>query len=355
MKKILSRPTTRILKGAHAPDIRLAARLISRGRLVAIPTETVYGLAALGHHQPSIDRIYHAKNRPAHNPLILHVHSLEQALTLWDFSVNNGHEMKSLIVRLAHQFWPGPLTLIAPKANHILPGITAGLNTLAIRCPAHPVALALLQSLNEPLAAPSANLSNRPSPTCAGHVMRTLSGRIHAVLNGGSCAQGIESTVLDVTRRPIKILRAGSINAATLEKVLPNQEIIAPQLGHAAHLSQPQRAPGQQGRHYAPAHTRCFLVQATDLEKRWGTSAPLVMRAKTAQMIESKVGFRPKNAYTWSMPDEPATYGQALYRTLYEIENSSFSEVWVEEISAKTPHSPWWVIQDRWVRASKSQ
>ena len=353
MKKTLSIKNTRVLQGKHDPDIRLAARLIENGQTVAIPTETVYGLAALGNQKRSIEGIYKAKQRPSHNPLILHVHSIEQALELWDLSGATGLHFSATIKKLATQFWPGPLTLVAPKATHILPEITAGLDTLAVRCPAHPTARKLLKYLDTPIAAPSANLSNRPSPTCAGHVMRTLSGRIDAILDGGPCSEGLESTVVDVTKEPLHILRAGSIDATELQKVLPEQTIISPFVGQAAHLSKPHRSPGQQSRHYAPAHTICVLLEQEALEPLWKTDAPLVIRQNTAQELEKKNGLRPLNAQTWFMPDTAHAYAKVLYRTLYEIENSTYSKVWVEKINAHTAFSPWWAIQDRWLRASK--
>ena len=140
--------------------------------------------------------------RPKTGPIPIrsfYTHSLEQALDLWQLSSAQGETIKNWIQTLANHFWPGPLTLVAPKAPHIPKQITAGLDTVAVRCPAHPVARALLEELDMPLAAPSANLSNRPSPTCAGHVAQTLSGRIEAILDGGPCAQGLESTVLNLT------------------------------------------------------------------------------------------------------------------------------------------------------------
>ena len=330
-----------------------AARLIKQGHLVAIPTETVYGLAALSTHENYIKGIYEAKNRPNTNPLILHVHSLEQALDLWQLSSAQGETIKNWIQTLANHFWPGPLTLVAPKAPHIPKQITAGLDTVAVRCPAHPVARALLEELDMPLAAPSANLSNRPSPTCAGHVAQTLSGRIEAILDGGPCAQGLESTVLNLTASEPQILRAGAINASDLEKILPEQPIMAPLLGQAAHVAQAQQSPGQLSRHYAPANTHCTLVNQEELETFWVTEKPMVLRQETAQAFEKNGFFRPKGAFTWLMPNDAAGYAQALYRTLYEIEKSQFEEVWIEGLAARSPHSPWWAIQDRWLRASK--
>ena len=353
MKKTLSIENTLILKGRHGPDVRLAAKLIQNGHLVAIPTETVYGLAALGNDKTSIEGIYRAKQRPNHNPLILHVHSLEQAFGLWDLTGENGQELKKTIQQLAKHFWPGPLTLVAPKAAHILPEITAGLDTLAVRCPAHPTARELLKNLNTPLAAPSANLSNRPSPTCAGHVMRTLSGRIKAILDGGPCSKGLESTVFQVAKKPFQILRAGSIDATELQRVIPHETILSPFVGQAAHLKEPQRSPGQQSKHYAPAQTSCILLDLRELKSHWNTNAPLVIRDNTALKLEKECGLRPSNAKTWLMPDSAHAYAKMLYRTLYEIENSIFSKVWVEMITAQTAYSPWWAIQDRWVRASK--
>ena len=188
-----------------------------------------------------------------------------------------------------------------------------------------------------PLAAPSANLSNRPSPTCAGHVAQTLSGRIEAILDGGPCAQGLESTVLNLTASAPQILRAGAINASDLEKILPEQPIMAPLLGQAAHVAQAQQSPGQLSRHYAPANTHCTLVNQEELETFWVTEKPMVLRQETAQAFEKNGFFRPKGAFTWLMPNDAAGYAQALYRTLYEIEKSQFEEVWIEGLAARSP------------------
>jgi L-threonylcarbamoyladenylate synthase len=192
--------------------IARAASLIRAGRLVAFPTETVYGLGADGLSAEAVRRIFTAKGRPSDNPLILHLASPD---AIEGVAVGN-----VLARRLAARFWPGPLTLVLPRRASVPTEVTAGLDSVAIRQPDHPVALALLDAVDRPLAAPSANPAGRPSPTSAHHVIAELDGRIDAVLDGGPCRVGLESTVLDLTREPALILRPGGITAEELAEVL---------------------------------------------------------------------------------------------------------------------------------------
>jgi L-threonylcarbamoyladenylate synthase len=192
--------------------IARAADLIRAGRLVAFPTETVYGLGADGLSAEAVRRIFRAKGRPADNPLILHLAAPDAIDAI---AVGN-----VLARRLAARFWPGPLTLVLPRCASVPPEVTAGLDAVAIRQPDHPVALALLAAVGRPLAAPSANPAGRPSPTSAQHVAAELEGRIDAVLDGGPCRIGLESTVLDLTRKDAVILRPGATTAEQLAEVL---------------------------------------------------------------------------------------------------------------------------------------
>lgn len=217
-----------------------AAGILSRGGLVAFPTETVYGLGADARDGRGVAAIFDAKGRPAFNPLIVHVADLAAVETFARLT----HTARAL----ASAFWPGPFTLVlALRADAGLsPLVTAGLDTVAIRVPAHPVARALLAAFGGPLAAPSANPSGRISPTTAAHVLAGLSGRIDAVIDGGPCAVGLESTILDVTGPP-RLLRAGGLPA----------EVIEAALGHplAPRASNDITAPGQLASHYAPDGT----------------------------------------------------------------------------------------------------
>lgn len=213
--------------------------MLQAGALVGLPTETVYGLAGDARNPQAVAAIYAAKGRPSFNPLIVHVADLAEAARLADLG--------PLGERLARAFWPGPLTLVAPlRAGHgLADAVTAGLPTLALRVPAHPVAQAVLRAFGGPLAAPSANPSGRISPTTAAHVLAGLEGRIAAVLDGGACAVGVESTILRVTDGQVQLLRPGGIPA----------ELVADVAGQPVRDAESGviTAPGQMVSHYAPA------------------------------------------------------------------------------------------------------
>ena len=220
---------TRVLK-ADVAAIEEAARLILGGQSVAVPTETVYGLAADATSGEAVARIYDAKGRPSFNPLIVHVFGLEQALEIGDFD----HQA----IGLARTHWPGPLTLVVPlnPGAPIASLVTAGLPSIGIRVPAHPVMQALLKAVERPLAAPSANTSGSLSPTRAEHVIASLGGRIPLILDAGPCERGLESTIVAATGGPLRLLRPGPI---AVEAVAANAATI--------------EAPGQLASHYAPA------------------------------------------------------------------------------------------------------
>jgi L-threonylcarbamoyladenylate synthase len=215
-----------------------AAQLLRQGGLVAFPTETVYGLGALATNDSAVARIYQAKGRPSFNPLILHVADLESAEALAEF----GPEA----LKLARAFWPGPLTLVLPRRDGtgISPLVSAGLPRIALRVPAHPVAHELLTRVGGPVAAPSANPSGRVSPTRAAHVLAGLDGRIDAVLDGGACGVGVESTIIGFLPDPV-LLRPGGVAAEDVEAVLGRRLATAP-------AGDRPEAPGQLASHYAP-------------------------------------------------------------------------------------------------------
>ena len=224
---------------ASAADLARAAGLLADGKLVAFPTETVYGLGADARNGRAVAAIYEAKGRPSFNPLIVHVADAAAAQSYVDWS--------DTAQRLAGAFWPGPLTLVLPlKPGHgISELVTAGLDTLAIRVPAHPTARALLRAFGGPVAAPSANPSGRISPTTAEHVLAGLSGRIAAVVDDGPCPVGLESTIVGLAGAPA-LLRPGGLAAEEIEAVL-GRKLTHPETGSAI------SAPGQLLSHYAPA------------------------------------------------------------------------------------------------------
>ena len=225
-------------------EIIRAAELLRSGELVAIPTETVYGLAANALDAAAVEKIFRAKGRPQDNPLIVHVADAADLAALVK-------RMDSRVPALAKAFWPGPLTVILPKANCIPDIVSAGLDSVALRVPAHPVARAIIRAADCPLAAPSANSSGKPSPTAAQHVLHDLDGKIAAIADGGACAVGVESTVLSLLGETPKILRPGGISPAQLAEVLgkveTDQTVLAPLQTGAPLLS-----PGTKYQHYAP-------------------------------------------------------------------------------------------------------
>lgn len=219
-------------------QIHLAAEAILKGDLVAFPTETVYGLGASIWNPLALSKIFSVKNRPSDNPLIVHVGSIEEAISLMEEVPHSFH-------LLASHFWPGPLSLIVKKNPFISPFVSGGHATIAIRIPAHPVAKKLLELTKVPLAAPSANISGRPSPTRAKDVQEDLEGKIQWILDGGPCAVGIESTVLNLVGDQPILMRPGSVSIEELENIL---KIPVDSFNHRG----PCVSPGMKYRHYAP-------------------------------------------------------------------------------------------------------
>lgn len=229
------------VRSGDADGIAVAARLLREGGLVALPTETVYGLAARADSEAAVARIYAAKGRPAFNPLIVHVADLAAAQGVAVF--------EPLALRLAHAFWPGPLTLVLPARAEagLAPAVTAGLPTVALRVPAHPVMRGVLDASRLPLAAPSANRSGAVSPTRADHVVASLGKAVDLVLDGGECRRGLESTIVAVRdASTLAVLRPGPVTEAMLAAELRGATLLRGQAGATI------EAPGQLARHYAP-------------------------------------------------------------------------------------------------------
>ncbi|MDR0381054.1 MAG: threonylcarbamoyl-AMP synthase [Oscillospiraceae bacterium] len=240
----MSRIHTVHLTASSPDDIAAAGRLLRAGRLVAMPTETVYGLAANALDASAVVRIFEAKGRPADNPLIVHIAEPEALTALC-------REIPPAALALAQRFWPGPLTLVLPRRAIVPDAVTAGLSTVAVRLPALPAARAVIRAAGTPLAAPSANLSGRPSPTTADHVRADFEGLIDAILDGGPCQWGIESTVVSVAHHPPRLLRPGGVTRESLCEVIPNLVVDPAVRGEPADGETPS-APGMKYRHYAP-------------------------------------------------------------------------------------------------------
>lgn len=322
---------TDILTASEPQLIERAAALLRLDELVAFPTETVYGLAANGISAEAVAKIFAAKGRPADNPLILHVASIEQALLLWQASSLQIQRARAL----AAVHWPGALSLVLPAAEFIPTEVTAGLGSVAVRVPSHPIAQALLRLCEFPLAAPSANLSGRPSPTTASHVQKNLKGKISAILDGGTTNVGIESTVLDLRPEQPRILRHGGISINAIEHVI----------GPISNSGSTENAasPGLRHRHYQPDGIEIELLDAETLRGLRGSDSGIVCRPELASQLEGRV------APLWVLPDSAAKYAAVLYKTLYQIEESGVSKVLVE---LPPENGEWAAILDRLRRAA---
>lgn len=225
-------------------DVPRAAEILQKGGLVGIPTETVYGLGANGFDPEAVAHIFQAKGRPQDNPLILHIPEpgwLERCC----------QDIPAAAWTLAERFWPGPMTMILPRRPLVPDVVTAGLDTVGMRCPAHPLCRAIIAAADVPIAAPSGNTSGRPSPTTAGHMLEDMDGKIDAIVDGGPCAVGVESTIIDLTVTPPRLLRPGGLPLEALEEVLGTVAVDKAVTGLLKDGEKP-RAPGMKYRHYAP-------------------------------------------------------------------------------------------------------
>ena len=235
---------TQFLLAQEPRAIERAAEFLRAGGLVGLPTETVYGLAANALDGAAVAKIFAAKGRPMDNPLIVHICRFEQIYGLV-------REVPEAAKQLAKRFWPGPMTIILPKSAIIPDEVSAGMDTVAVRFPSHPVARAVIEAAGVPLAAPSANLSGHPSPTTAAHVMNDMDGRIEAVLDGGPCDVGVESTVVTLAEQPPRLLRPGGVTLEQLRGVLGTVEMDDAVL-HPLADGKRASSPGMKYKHYSP-------------------------------------------------------------------------------------------------------
>lgn len=229
---------------AQREEVRAAAEILRGGGLVGIPTETVYGLGADGLNEDAVRAIFEAKGRPQDNPLILHIPGA-------DWLERFCRDIPDAAYLLAERFWPGPLTMILKRRENVPNVTTGGLDTVGMRCPDHPVTLAIIEAADVPVAAPSGNISGRPSPTCARHMVEDMDGRIEGIVDGGACGVGVESTIIDLTVTPPRVLRPGGLPLEELRSVLGEIAVDKAVTAPLAEGEKP-RAPGMKYRHYAP-------------------------------------------------------------------------------------------------------
>lgn len=242
------------------PDLNVikeVADIVRNGGLCAFPTETVYGLGADAFNPKAITKVYEVKGRPKDNPLILHIDSLKMFNELTS-------DVPEIAYMIASKLWPGPITLILKKSNLVPNEVTANLPTVAIRCPAHPIALKLISSLGRPVAAPSANISGKPSPTKAEHVIRDLMGLVDVIIDGGDTFFGIESTIIDLTVNPPVLLRPGPITPEDITRIL-GIEVIVPPVARGYEEAKVALSPGVKYRHYSP-NTPLILIELDNYE-----------------------------------------------------------------------------------------
>jgi L-threonylcarbamoyladenylate synthase len=320
-----------------AAAVKCAAELLRAGEVVALPTETVYGLAANAFDETAVARIFQIKGRPANNPIIVHVASNEMAKRC----------VKTFPVaaeKLAKSFWPGPLTLVLPRAE-IIPGIvTAGGDTVGIRWPAHPFIQAVIRECNFPLAAPSANLSERVSPTNAEHVRAQLGGKIPLIVDGGQSQVGIESTVLDLTASPPRILRPGMIHAESLTAVMGNIQHSTFNIQHSR-----LRSPGLLAKHYSPKASLVVLNWRDDRELCHQLSTLNHQLSAICVIAHSRIPSGEKFAGVSVIPHDAEAFARALYAELHRCDEAGAKLIVVEA----PPDLPeWGGIADRLRRAA---
>jgi len=313
--------------------------VLARGGLVAFPTETVYGLGARGLHPDEVAKIFAAKGRPTGHPVILHVDGEDMARSLaasWSPTAS----------RLVNELWPGPLTLVVPRAARVPPEVSGGLDTVGIRAPEHPVALALIRAVGEPLAAPSANAHMHVSPTKAEHVVRSLEERVDLVLDGGPCTFGIESTVLALDGDVPRVLRPGAVSLERLRAIEPRTtyENVTVE-GDAA-----RAAPGMAAKHYAP-RTKVVLAEHGE-----GVAAAIaassVDRSRIGAIVVTGAGRRAADGCSplLALPEAPEAYARALFAALHTVDAAGVDLLVIEKVPEE---ASWWAVRDRLTRAAR--
>ena len=313
-------------------DIRRAVELLRQGELVALPTETVYGLGADALNPDAAARIFAAKERPADHPLIVHLPDAEQ-LTTW------ARDIPKEAIALARAFWPGPLTLILKKEEGVPDVVTGGQDTVGLRVPNHPVALELLRAFGSGIAAPSANRFGRISPTTAEHVRQELGDRVALILDGGPCQVGLESTILDLSRDVPVILRPGAIGVDDIARVIGRRPRLRGE--EAQSDAAAPRVSGALAAHYAP-RTPLELVPTEGLSARLCAGDAVLARVSAPEVLPADV--------TWIVaPADPAGYGHDLYAALRSLDESPCVRILVEAL----PDGPEWAaVVDRLGRAA---
>ena len=301
--------------------ITSAAKILREGGLVAIPTETVYGLGANGLDGEAVQRIFEAKGRPNDNPLILHV-------TGQQWLPRYCRDVPPIAYVLARKFWPGPLTMILKRKPIVPDETTAGLDTVAMRCPNHPVTLAIIREAGIPIAAPSANTSGRPSCTSAQDVLEDMDGKIQGVVDGGPCTVGVESTILDLTCEPPRLLRPGGLPLEDLERLIGHIDVDKA-VTSALKEGEKPKAPGMKYRHYAPKAPVTVITgapekSAREIQKRVTATSGVICFDEYAHL------FREQEVHTLGPSDDKLTQAQRVFDALRTFDNSAVTEIFAQ-------------------------
>ncbi len=304
------------IKSEDDPCLANAARILREGGTVIFPTETVYGLGANALSAEAVRRIYVAKGRPSDNPIIIHIAQWAQ---IYDVTSSVSAEAE----KLAAAFWPGPLTLILPKNDTVPDTVTGGLNTVAVRLPEHPIARKLITLSGVPVAAPSANLSGKPSPTSAAHVLQDMAGRVDCILCGGDSSGGVESTVVDLTVSPAVILRPGGVTLEQLMQVVPDIRLDPALTDHREELV--PKSPGMKYAHYAPnAPMTVFVGPPENVAERLLAEARKAMAEglRVVVLATSEKGSSYRDAgilfFDLGSSEKPAEAAKLLFQRLRE-------------------------------------
>ena len=311
--------TTRMLSTEKQEEIALAAQLIREGKLVAIPTETVYGLGANGLDENAVLHIFEAKGRPQDNPLILHISEPREMEVIC-------HDIPQTAWLLAEHFWPGPLTMVLPVRDCVPKRTTAWLDTVAVRCPKTAATRELIRLAGVPIAAPSANRSGKPSTTTAAHVLHDMDGRIDAILDGGACEVGVESTIVDLTGERPRLLRPGGVTPEELKALLGELDIDRAVLGQIANDAV-VRAPGMKYKHYAPSAEVIIVSGSSEAASRY-IHAHFASGDATLCFEEELPLYGDCNPTAYGRLDAPQTLSAGLFAALRDLDRPDIRTIY---------------------------
>ena len=296
-----------------------AAEIIKNGGLVAIPTETVYGLGASALADEAVARIFTVKGRPQDNPLIIHVHGAE-ALEQWC------EDVPQAACELAERFWPGPLTMVLKKKACVPDRVTAGMPTVGVRCPDHPATLKIIELAGVPIAAPSANISGKPSPTTAEHVRHDIDGMVDAIVDGGDCRVGLESTIIDLSVTPPRLLRPGGVSLEQLQAVLGEVSVDAAVYRKLEAGEQP-KAPGMKYRHYSP-RAKVTILEGTAENAAAYVNARSTERTAVLCFDGEEALFNVPVCLSYGDPEKAETLAEKLFACLRELDRDDIDEIY---------------------------